>query len=160
MKKLLLCSFLWLNSMRAGCIVRDIINYTTTCTAQLLDCMVPPKARASDAPFVKECNETVGEFVIIVVREQDDDALICKQYKIMVDEYEKGKGNIRLVRSNSCDKNANFDVFVEEFKDMPLARCIINVQVYDSDRVHLQIIDESEKITPKTADKTVSKETA
>ena len=129
----------------AGCLVGSVINHTTTCTVYLRDKIGLPKQHQSDPAQSTRFDETVGEYLIFMVREQLDTGQICKQYEIKVDEYEKNKGNIRLLRSNSCSKDANFDIFMEEFPEISITRCIINVHVFDSNDVRLEIVESSAK---------------
>ena len=129
----------------AGCLIGDVINHTTTCTLYLRNQMAPAKRNISDPDTKTNFNETVGEYIIFMVREQLAEGQICKQYQIKVDETEKNIGNIRLLRSNSCGKEANFDIFMEEFSNIPIKRCLINIHIYDSNDVRLEIIDDSTK---------------
>lgn len=131
--------------LNGGCLIEKVINYTTTSTLYLREKTAPAKENKSDDPRETIFNETVGEYLDFIVREETNGGQICKKYRIQVEKLERDMGNIRLLRSNSCDKDGNFDVFMSEFPNVPIKRCIINISVYDSNRVTLEIFDESAK---------------
>lgn len=124
----------WLST--GGCLINQINNHSPTSEVRIGSIVVKPRTTLS-------CAETIGEYVIIRVQKtlSRRRAIICKEYKIAVDEYEADRGNIRLWRNDSCGTDL-FNILLQEYTALAIKRCLITLDVYDADDVRITVLME------------------